>query len=128
MSLDDIILAMGMFGLVIFMYKRELFIGPKAFWVILIISLIMLALAYLLPQFDTFKHTPVNVFKLPFITLLLYRITRGLFTKAFGREPKDTFWMAHWEKGDWKRYCFQCSIYFNMGNYFWTSIGGYNMR
>lgn len=99
MPLGFIIILIGMFGLAIFMYKRDLFIRPKAFRVILLICLIMLALAYILPQFDTFKKTPINVFKLPIITLLLYRIARGLFKKAFNREPKDTFWMIHWEKG-----------------------------
>jgi hypothetical protein len=95
-----------MFGLAIFMYKRDLFINPKAFRVIFIISLIMLALAYILPQFDTFKNTPVNIWKLPIISLLLYRILRCPFKKAFNREPKNTFWMMHLEKDIWQNTVF----------------------
>lgn len=112
MPLGFIIILIGMFGLAIFMFNRELFINPKTFKVILIISLIMLALAYILPLFDTFKNTPINVFKSPIIALLLYRVSRGLFKKAFNREPKNTFWMMHWEKGIWQDTIFNLMFYF----------------
>lgn len=112
MPLGFIIILIGVFVLAIFMYKRELLINPKAFRIILIISLIMFALAYIMPQFDAFKNTPVNVFKLPIITLLLYRVARGLFRKAFNREPKDTFWMIHWETGIGKDTVFNVLFFF----------------
>jgi hypothetical protein len=94
MFLGYTVVAIGIFGMLIFMFNRELFIKPKTFRIFLISSLITLVLAYILPQFEAFQNTPVNVFKLPIITLLFYRIARGLFKKAFNREPKDTFWMS----------------------------------
>jgi hypothetical protein len=118
MPLGFIIIGIGGFGLVIFMYKRELFINPKAFRVILIISLIMLVLSYILPQFDAFKNTPVNVFKLPIITLLLYRIQRGFFKIAFDREPKNTFWMMHLEKDIWQDTVFNLLFFFSWGAFY----------
>lgn len=115
MFLDYIIIAMGMFGLYIFMINRELLIRPKAFWVILILSLITLALAYILPQFDTFKNYTTNILKLPIITLLLYRIQRGFFKIAFNREPKNTFWMMHLEKDIWQATIFNLLFFFTWG-------------
>lgn len=115
MSLNDIILAIGMLGLAIFMFNRELFTKPKSFRVILIISIIMLVLVYILPLFDTFKHISLNALKMPIITLVYYRILRGLFKKAFNREPKDTFWMMHWEKGIGKDTIFNLLFFFSWG-------------
>lgn len=112
MFLGYTVVAIGIFGMLIFMFNRELLIKPETFRIILISSLITLVLAYILPQFDAFQNTPVNVFKLPIITLLFYRIARGLFKKAFNREPKDTFWMMHREKGIWQDTVFNVLFFF----------------
>lgn len=91
MSLGFIIILIGMFGMMIFMFNHELFVKPKAFRIILILSLITLALAYILPHFDIFKNTHPGAFKFPIITLVYYRILSGLLKKYSIVSPRILF-------------------------------------
>ncbi|HEX2867537.1 MAG TPA: hypothetical protein VHO03_10875 [Ignavibacteriales bacterium] len=111
LDLTLFIVLLGTFGLWIFGIKRELFIRPKSFKLILIISIVLFIMAYVLPVFDAFKNKPVNILKLPILALFLYRILRAFFRKMNDREPKDTFWVMHTWEGIWADTVFNISFW-----------------
>lgn len=111
LDLNMVLLGIGMLGMIVFMFKRELFISPKSFKILLVVSILLFISAYVLPLFDAFKNRPVNVLKHPIFALLLYRALRAFFREMNDREPKNTFWMMHWEKGIWADTMFNVSYW-----------------
>lgn len=83
----------------IFIYKREILIQKTTFIYILILTFAMFVLSFI-PFLQIKTDGGIESWKLPLLSLLLFRGLRRIFLRIFGHEPRDTFWI--FKKGFWE--------------------------
>jgi len=83
----------------IFIFKREILIQKATFIYILILTCAMFVLSFI-PFLQIKTNGSIESWKLPLLSLLLFRGLRWIFLRIFGYEPRDTFWI--FKKGFWE--------------------------
>ena len=88
--MDYLYFVVGGFVILIALFKRELLVQVPSSKVILLISTILFCIGVILQFTEVGKGTLSGFLLCPLITLLQYWLSRNLFLKWVGREPKDT--------------------------------------
>ena len=106
----------------IFIFRRDLLIQPSSFKIILAISSSLFVLGLSLHLLVPEKYPGSGAFLAPFLTLALYRFTRLIFKRRFGREPRDTY--LDWREGMGADRFFNI-IYFSLAILIWVIAGSF---
>jgi hypothetical protein len=93
-------IAIGIFVIVIALFKRELLVNKNSLRVILGISVALFGVGLVLPFLPGGRGSAAGTLLSPLLSVGLFRVYRRLFLKRVGREPVDTT-SAETESGHW---------------------------
>jgi hypothetical protein len=96
-SLLYIYVFIGMFVILIALFRREWLIQKQTFRVIMLISFIMFAVGLILHFTTVGRATPSGALLAPLLTLGFFRISLRIFLRRLQHEPKDTY--LNWKAG-----------------------------
>jgi hypothetical protein len=83
-------IAIGIFVIVIALFKRELLVNKNSLRVILGISVALFGVGLVLPLLPGGRGSAAGTLLSPLLSVGVFRVYRRLFLKRVGREPVDT--------------------------------------
>lgn len=95
--MDYIYVFGGMFVSIIALFKRDLLIQKRSFWIILLVSIMLFLAGLVLPLTKAASDSPCGALLSPLLSLALFRVCRRLFLRCYQKEPRDTWfnWAEH---------------------------------